>query len=140
MSGMIALTVISSPAVVARSDRSSLGAISIGMHKEDVKKRLGKPLGVSIENCARAEQRYAKGIVGTQDGTVYYIITQSRGWKTKKGIKVGDNISRARNVYNLKKTTTSKFEVALSTGETIYFDVDAAKNIKRIELREIRVC
>jgi hypothetical protein len=140
MFGMIALTVISSPAVVAKSDRPSLGLINIGMGKSDVLNRLGKPLRSSRRGCARDESQFSKGIVGTQDGTVYYIIAQSRGWETKKGIRVGDNISSARAVYNLKKTADSKFEVALSSGESIYFDVNTAKKIKRIELREIRVC
>ena len=52
---------------------------------------------------------------------------------------MGDN-SRAQNVYNLKKTAALRFAVNLSTGEIIYFDVDTAKKIKRIELRELRVC
>jgi hypothetical protein len=140
MSSMIALTIISSPAVVAKSDRPSLGAINIGMGESDVLKKLGKPLRSSRSDCARNKYQFSKGIVGTQDGTVHYIIAQSRGWKTKKGIRVGDNISNARAVYNLKKTADLRFEVDLSSGESIYFDVNTAKKIKRIELRELRVC
>lgn len=140
ISSVVVSTISFAPAITAKSDRSSLGSINIGMGESDVLKKLGKPLRSSRRGCARDEFQFSKGIVGTQDGTVYYIIAQSRGWKTKKGIKVGDSISKARNIYNLKRTTSSKFEVALSIGETIYFDIDVAKKIKRIELREIRVC
>jgi hypothetical protein len=138
--GVVTLILTSAPTITAKSDRPSLGVISIGMTEAEVRKRLGRPLKSSHSQCGRDHFAYSKGDVGTQDGFVYYVTTQSPSWKTKKGIKVGDVFSKAQKVYSFKKTSTLEFESEFPTGETLYLYINQKQKIEKISVRKSSVC
>jgi hypothetical protein len=140
MSSIIVMMINSAPTIMAKSDRPLLGVISIGMTELEVQKHLGKPLKKSHSQCGRDHLEYIKGKVGLQNDNVYYITTQSRDWKTKEGVRVGDNISKVQNIYNLRKTDSLTFESAIQSGEKIYFGINSSRKVVKIELRASSVC
>jgi outer membrane protein assembly factor BamE (lipoprotein component of BamABCDE complex) len=140
-SSLIALTLTSAPAIMAKADRLSLGVINIGMTKAEVRKRLGRPLKSSYSHCGREHFTYSKGEVGTQDGFVYYVTTQNPNWRTKKGIKVGDSIVKAKKVYKLKKNAEKEFEVVSDDiSPMLILEVNREEKIKRIRIWQPSVC
>jgi hypothetical protein len=97
-------------------------------------------LSIERRHCGRATLEYAQGGVSLQDGTTYGIQAQSSRWRTEKGIKVGDNISKAQKAYRLKKDDSSSFSTELSTGRNLTFYIDRYQKIKTISLYHGTVC
>jgi hypothetical protein len=125
---------------IQAKDNQCLGKICMGMGESQVRAQLGKPLNFNRRHCGRATLEYAQGGVFLQDGTTRGIEAKSSRWRTKKGIKVGDNISKAQKSYRLKKDDSSSFSTELSTGENLTFYIDRYQKIKRIHLSQVSVC
>jgi hypothetical protein len=125
---------------IQAKDNQCLGKICMGMGESQVRAQLGKPLNFNRRHCGRATLEYAQGGVFLQDGTTRGIEAKSSRWRTEKGIKVGDNISKAQKSYRLKKDDSSSFSTELSTGENLTFYIDRYQKIKRIHLSQVSVC
>jgi hypothetical protein len=116
-----------------------LGKICIDMTESQVLDRLGKPSG-STKLCAGISLNYSQGQVSIKDGKTSVITTKNNSWRTEKGIKVGDNISKAQKAYNLEKNTLSSFSVRLPTGVYLFISTDKHQKIKEISLNSLHTC
>jgi hypothetical protein len=77
------------------------------------------------------EKRREKGF------SVFAVKTKNRKWKTEKGIKVGDNISQAKKVYNLKNNGYSNWYVeSPNRPGNLKFTTNNNQEITAIELIE----
>jgi hypothetical protein len=124
----------------ARSNEC-IGKICIGMSTAQVRDILGKPSN-SSKGCTATTVKYAQGEISIDrgDGKVRVIRTQSSRWRTEKGIKVGDNISKAQKAYRLKKDDSSSFSAFSLTGTYLSFAIDKQGEITGISFGSVDLC
>lgn len=93
----------------------SIGGVRIQMTEKQVLNLLGKPpnrsTGKSFCGLNRfIELNYSQGKIVFEESTrknnfyVITIVTKTHKWATEKGIKVGDNISKAKKLYTFTET------------------------------------
>jgi hypothetical protein len=96
------------------SNPHSIGGIRMKMNESQVQHLLGKPLHRSTGNLVCGDNRfisltYSQGEVILEETgkdkkfRAITIKTNSRNWKTEKGVRVGNNISKAKTFYSLQK-------------------------------------
>jgi maltose-binding protein MalE len=98
----------------------SIGSIKLGMKEKDITKILGKPKSKTIKyddvcygsyiTTWKYNELEIEGLSTTNNSNksqVHMIITSTSRYPTERGVKVGDNISKAQKAYS---NLLSKFE------------------------------
>jgi hypothetical protein len=134
-------------------EQISIGGIKLGMRERDFIKILGKPKSRTIKYDDVCYGSYIttwkynnleiEGLSSTNNPSqsqVHQIITSSSRYPTEKGVKVGDNISKAQKAYSnlLSKITRLKNEVLLAYSNDAYgglvFTANKQNSIQQIRL------
>jgi outer membrane protein assembly factor BamE (lipoprotein component of BamABCDE complex) len=102
--------------VVSKADKPlidvakvSIGSLKLGMNEKQVIRLLGKPSSnekeQGISNCywtTSTSIKYRNLDILVADGSVDVITTTSKSYVTNEGVRVGDPISKAKNIYGRK--------------------------------------
>jgi hypothetical protein len=94
----------------------SIGGVRIRMTESQVRSIWGKPLSrskVELACFSGFSFAYPQGEIsfesrGNNRFTVFSIATRNRKWKTEKGVKIGDDISKAKKLYPIESNGYSK--------------------------------
>jgi hypothetical protein len=94
----------------------SIGGVRIRMTESQVNSIWGKPLSrskVELACFSGFSFAYPQGEISFESRrnnrfTVFSIVTKNRKWKTEKGVKIGDDISKAKKLYSITSNGYSK--------------------------------
>jgi hypothetical protein len=127
----------------------SIGGIKLGMTEKEIIKKLGKPKSrtAKMRNCLNTYDTIWNydGLEITfsshsknESGRVEIIITSSPLYPTEKGIKIGDDISKAKKAYSTFARTTSSKDLLVYGNDDYGGGLSFATN-QRGKIREIKL-
>jgi hypothetical protein len=82
-------------------NKISIGPFRLGMTTAQIEKTLGKPMKTESLNICKMDTviHYPKLELGMRNGRVHFINTSSKLYATKEGVRVGDTLSKVRQIY-----------------------------------------
>jgi hypothetical protein len=120
-------------------NKISIGPFRLGMTTAQIEKTLGKPIKISSVNNCKMDTviNYPKLELGMSNGRLHFISSRSKLYATKEGVRVGDTLSKARQIYGkFKSNGGNESFFNTSRGGGVSFNVDEQEIIFSIVVME----